>query len=315
MLLLAAVSLCALAGLGAVDGFLAILAVSLLAAMATTGLMPLAETIAMSGVRRAGHDYGRMRLWGSLSFIVAGFLAGAAISASGASAVWFLLVAGAVATLLAAIALPGDPDAAASERRPFDLAGLRKLATDPGFLLFLLAAGAIQSSHAVFYTFGVIEWQRQGIGPAWAAALWAIGVAAEIALFAWSGAIVARLGAVRLLMLGAAAGVLRWLVMAEDFGLVVTVLMQAIHCVSFATLHLGTMHYIYRTVPAGLRNSAQGLYAAFSGGIVMSSAMWFSGFLYSELLGKTYLVMAAISLVALSLALALKRIHHDARSQ
>jgi PPP family 3-phenylpropionic acid transporter len=68
------------------------------------------------------------------------------------------------------------------------------------------------------------------------------------------------------------------------------------------------MHYIHQTVPAGLRNSAQGLYAAISGGIALSASMWLSGLLYGELLGKTYLVMAVLSLVALSFALALKRI-------
>jgi PPP family 3-phenylpropionic acid transporter len=73
-------------------------------------------------------------------------------------------------------------------------------------------------------------------------------------------------------------------------------------------VHLGTMHYIRQTVPSGLRNSAQGLYAAISGGIALSASMWLSGLLYGELLGKTYLVMAAISLVALCFALALKRI-------
>ena len=71
-------------------------------------------------------------------------------------------------------------------------------------------------------------------------------------------------------------------------------------------VHLGTMHYIRETVSAGLRNSAQGLYAAISGGIALSASMWLSGLLYSELLGNTYLVMAAISLAALSFALALK---------
>ena len=57
-----------------------------------------------------------------------------------------------------------------------------------------------------------------------------------------------------------------------------------------------------------MRNSAQGLYAAISGGIALSGGMWLSGLLYGELLGKTYLVMAAISVVALSFELALKRI-------
>jgi PPP family 3-phenylpropionic acid transporter len=109
-------------------------------------------------------------------------------------------------------------------------------------------------------------------------------------------------------MVGIYGGIIRWVFMAQDFGIGATAVLQAFHAISFAMVHLGTMHYIRQTVPAGLRNSAQGLYAAVSGGIALSGSMWLSGLLYSQLLGNTYLVMAAISLVALSFALALKLI-------
>ena len=46
--------------------------------------MPLIETVAMTGVRTAGLDYGRMRLWGSITFIVANFVGGWLIEALGA---------------------------------------------------------------------------------------------------------------------------------------------------------------------------------------------------------------------------------------
>ena len=52
--------------------FWPILGMTLLLSLASTTIMPLTETIAMAGVRQAGHDYGRMRLWGSVSFIAAG---------------------------------------------------------------------------------------------------------------------------------------------------------------------------------------------------------------------------------------------------
>ena len=48
----------------------------LMFAVAWTTIMPLTETVAMSGVKAAGLDYGRMRLWGSLSFIAASFCGG-----------------------------------------------------------------------------------------------------------------------------------------------------------------------------------------------------------------------------------------------
>ena len=104
------------------------------------------------------------------------------------------------------------------------------------------------------------------------------------------------------------SGFLRWVFMSHDFGFAVSAILQSLHAVSFTLLHLGTMHYIRLTVPQGLRNSAQGLYAAFSGGIAMSGVMAVSGMLYGQLLGGTYLVMAVASLAALSFAFALRRV-------
>ena len=305
VLVLAVASLIALGGLAAADGFYAILAVSLLAAMATTGLMPLAETIAMSGVRRAGHDYGRMRLWGSLSFIAAGFIAGAAITGFGPGAVWALLVAGAAATVAAAVALPADPEASSSERRPFSFAGLRTLVSEPGFLLFLLAAGAIQSSHAVFYTFGVIEWQRQGLGPTWAATLWAIGVAAEIGLFAYSRAVVERLGAVGLLVAGALAALIRWLVMAFDPPLALLLPLQALHGLTFGAAHLGALHLMAERVPPSHASTAQALYASVTSGIGLGLATLVAGPIYKAYGSRAYLAMVILALIGIAAAMRL----------
>ena len=56
-----------------VRGFWPILLCATLFLVAIQSIMPLIETIAMAGVKRGGHDYGRMRLWGSASFIVVTF--------------------------------------------------------------------------------------------------------------------------------------------------------------------------------------------------------------------------------------------------
>ena len=150
---------------------------------------------------------------------------------------------------------------------------------------------------------------------------WAISIVAEVSVFAYSNAFVRRFGAINLMQIGISGGFLRWVFMSHDFGLGASIVLQSLHGVSFTMVHLGTMHYIRLTVRQGLRNSAQGLYAAFSGGIVMSGMMAVSGLLYGQLLGGTYLVMAVVSLAALSFAVAcggsapqfwLRRVHKAA---
>ncbi len=63
--------LAALVALSQSSTFWPILICTVAFALAWTTIMPLTETVALSGVKGAGLDYGRMRLWGSLSFIAA----------------------------------------------------------------------------------------------------------------------------------------------------------------------------------------------------------------------------------------------------
>ena len=118
LVLLAWIAMALLVVLTQAHGFPAILALTLLVAVAWTSIMPLAETVAMSGVRAQGLDYGRMRLWGSLSFIAASFAGGWAIVAAGPGAAVWLMVAGAVGTLAAAYLLPAS--SAREPRRKLD---------------------------------------------------------------------------------------------------------------------------------------------------------------------------------------------------
>jgi PPP family 3-phenylpropionic acid transporter len=304
---LAALALVGAALLGVAVGFWALLAVILVGALAAMGLMPLAETLAMSGVRRGGLDYGRMRLWGSVSFIAVGFAAGPAITAFGPSSVLWLIVAGSALTLAAAVALPADPDAGeAGNRRP-GLGQLMGVQLAPRFLLFLAGAAAVQASHAVFYTFGVIEWQRQGLSATWCALLWAVGVAVEIGLFAFSGTVVARLGAIGLLLLGAVAGVVRWLVMAFDPPLALLIPLQGLHGLTFGAAHLGALHFMSATVPAAKAATAQALYASVTAGIGLGLATLAAGPLYTAFGGRAYLAMSALCVVGTAATLALRR--------
>jgi len=304
--------LAALIGLANARGFWPILAAMVVFAVAWTTIMPLAETVAMTGVRTAGLDYGRMRLWGSLSFMAASFLGGWVVEGLGpGSAVW-LIVGGAALTLAAAIGL----------RRPIGLGRLKAATTPPRielasalglirsrpFLVFLLAGGAVQAAHAVFYTFGVLHWRAHGLSAEWCGGLWAISILAEVGLFAFSGAVVARTGAVGLIGLGAGAAVLRWLAMGFDPPLGALVVLQLLHGLTFGATHLGAIHFMARWVPEGQAGTAQALYASVTGGIAMGGAMLVAGPLYAEFGGRAYWAMAALAGVGLGATVLLARL-------
>jgi PPP family 3-phenylpropionic acid transporter len=291
-------------------GFWMILLLTLLISVASTSIMPLTETVAMREVKSKGLDYGRMRLWGSLSFIAASFAGGVAIGYLGPELAVGLLVMGGLATVAGAHLLPVAAPSPLPQSGSTARAGIRDMATllsSRSFLLFLAATGCVQASHAVFYTFGTVHWQAQSLSAGWSGALWSIGVIAEIGLFAFSGAAVRALGPILLIAAGALAGVLRWTVMAFDPPLAALIGLQALHGLTFGAAHLGAVHYIAAAVPPHLAGTAQALYASVTSGIAMGAATLLAGELYASVAAGAYLAMSAMSLLGLAAVLLLLR--------
>ena len=286
------------------SGFWAILLVTLFYAMFWTTVMPLTETVAMAGVRESGLDYGRIRLWGSLTFIVASFAGGLAIELQGARAALWIVIVSSLCVVAATHLLPRPTGAgrlrAATSGPRIRLGDALDLVRAPAFLLFLLTTSAVQATHAVYYVFGTLHWQAAGISTTVIGLLWAVGVVAEIVLFAVAGRILPAQGPVRLIWLAAAATVLRWSVTAVDPPLAVLFAVQVLHGLTFGAAHLGAIHYISDRVPETCAATAQGLYASASAGIVMGAAMMATGPLYAALAGRAYLVMAVVGMAALA---------------
>jgi MFS transporter, PPP family, 3-phenylpropionic acid transporter len=294
--------------------FWPILLLILLFTVAASTSTALAETVAMRGVTAAGLDYGRMRLWGSLSFIAASLCGGLVVDRLGPPAVVWLMALGVALTALAGHGLRpggrpiGGPEAATGPAAPrLRLADALGLLRSRFFLTLLLAVGAVQSAHAALYAFGTLHWVAQGISSGWAGALWAIGVAVEIGLMAFSKAVVQRIGAAELIILGAAASVARWLAMGLDPPLPALVLLQALHGLTYGATHIGAFYLMAQAVADRHAGTAQALYAATTAGIAMGGAMLLSGQLYPSCGGRTYWAMAAIAAVGLAASLALRR--------
>jgi MFS transporter, PPP family, 3-phenylpropionic acid transporter len=285
---------------------------TVLFSLAMSTMMPLTETLAMTGVKAAGLDYGRMRLWGSLSFIVASICGGWLLEPLGAGAAIWLVAGGVVLTVAATHAL----------QRPIGL-GRLKAATSPPrlrvvdalgllrsrvFLLFLLTTGLVQGSHGMFYTFGVLHWREQGLDTAWSGILWGVAIVCEVALFAYSAAVLKRIGPVELIILGCGTAVLRWLLMGFDPPLALLVLLQISHSLTYGASHIGAIHFMSRMVPDQQAGTAQALYASVTGGIGLGGAMLIAGPLYASYGGRAYWAMAIMAAVALAAGVALRRV-------
>jgi MFS transporter, PPP family, 3-phenylpropionic acid transporter len=285
------------------QGLWPLLLVNALTTATASALLPLGETLALGIAYARRLDYGRIRLWGSVSFIVASLGAGAFLAARSSEIVLALLIGAAAINVLACAQLPAP---VAAPRRT-GRSEWRRLLLDRRQLLFLLAATAIQASHSVYYGFGTLHWTALGYSAQTIGWLWAEGVIAEIALFAYGATLLTRLGPARLLVLAGGAGIVRWSLMAGALSLPPLLIAQALHALTFGAAHLGAMHFMARALPAEWSATGQSLYSATVSGIGFGVVMAFSGTLYGALGGGAYLVMAGIAGLGAAAGFALSR--------
>jgi len=291
-----AIMICAAASVGAFvlvgmsAGALAIFLTYALASVFYAPVMPLTESYALKGLSARGRAYGPVRLWGSVSFIAASFITGLAIEAMPAQHLIWIMVAGSVLVALAALALL--PIAVQPRQSPVSPPARTNLLRDRGFLAVLAAASLIQASHAVYYGFSALQWRGEGLDGGSIGALWAIGVVAEIVLFAFQGRL--SISPAGLLMVGALGALLRWGAMMVNPPAALLPFLQILHALSFGATHLGALTYVARHAGEGRAATAQG-HLAIALSAVMAIASAVSGPLYAHYGVASYAAMALMA--------------------
>jgi MFS transporter, PPP family, 3-phenylpropionic acid transporter len=298
MVLLTAVTLAGLVLFALARDLWPLLVLSVLTGASWAAILPLGEAVALGEAKRRDLNYGRIRLWGSLAFILAAIGVGEWLEYAGPSIILWSIAAMVAWLLLACVLLPAaDPKAPRATAADF-----RRLVRDSEVLVFVAGAGLIQVSHALYYGFATLHWRAAGHGELVIGLLWAEGVVAEIGLFACAATLLRWYDPVRLLGLAGALTVARWALTALSTDLAVLVPAQALHAASFGAVHLAAMHYLRDRTPTELHASAQGFYAAIGTALPFGLLTPVAGWLYGVTGGGAFWAMAAIAAAGTAVA-------------
>jgi PPP family 3-phenylpropionic acid transporter len=276
--------------------------VAAVTAVCRSPLIPLSDSITMTHVRREEAEYGKVRLWGTISFIIGSSLGGIILEGRAEDLILWAIVGSCAFAVLGFYMLP---DTRSEGVAPKLNDGLR-LATRPIFMLFVLTVALSMTSHSAVYAFGSLYWRGIGISDSTISFLWAFGAASEIIVF-WKGAaILKRFGPPLLIFAGAVAAVLRWYLTGISTEIWVLTIAQALHAFTFGAAHLGGMTFISRIAPTELLATAQTLYSALAMGAAMAFMMPITGRLYGAFgPEKTFFAMMALAAASSVLALVL----------
>jgi len=288
-----------------------VLGVSLLLAIVWTPHSPLVDSLALSGVRRFGCDYSKMRIWGSVIFFCANFFGGVIIAQTSEQIVPVMISVGLAVGLAASFLAPrlGRPRLAS----PLSTADLPEAAPSlmrPYFLFFVASAGVTVASHAFLYAFVSIYWKSLGISDSTIGILWAFAVVAEVGMFMVFTRLFGQVPATTTLMLASIAAMVRWIAFPMIWPLGLGVfgffLVQALHAVSTGLILLSLQKMIAETVSEARTGAAQGI-NFFASGFGLAIMTLLSGPIYEAMAQSGFYVMAAVALGGLGLGIMARR--------
>lgn len=261
-------------------------------------LVPLTDALAATWQKQIRMDYGRVRLWGSLAFVIGSALTGQLVAVWGHNAILYSLIFSVLAMLLGMLLKPSVMPQGEARTHGGAERSLWALLKEGPVWRFLLCVTLLQGAHAGYYSFGSIYWQEAGYSASTIGYLWSLGVVAEVIIFASSNVLFRRWNARNLLLLSACCGVLRWSLMAYSTELGWLLLIQVLHCGTFTVCHLAAMRFIAaRQGQEVIRLQAVYSALAMGGGIAVMTVI--AGFLFEHWQGGVFWVMAAVAAPAL----------------
>jgi PPP family 3-phenylpropionic acid transporter len=254
-------------------------------------------------------SYGRLRAWGSISFIAVVLVLGKLIEIVGIEIVVVLILGGSALLSLISSSVPRLVS------RPEALIAQGKVRfTRPKVILFLSCAFLMLVSHGAYYGFFSIHLENLGHPSAFIGVCWALASAAEITVMVQSERIFNRFTLEHVLLFSFLAAAARWLILYRVESGALILLSQGLHAMTYGSFHMASILYIDRMAPENAKTVGQAVNNALTYGLGLMVGFFLNGYLY-EIVGShpLFLISAGVAAAAAALfgvgQLAARRAH------
>jgi PPP family 3-phenylpropionic acid transporter len=260
-------------GFAVLAGFIAIffeesagaIALTLLAmSLFSAGASPLVEAITLSALQGRAGQYGPIRLWGSVGFILAVLGTGAWLDFHDTATLVVIAIALSAVVCAVSFAVPDGP----APQHPPGGERLGAVLRRPEVLAFFGACFCMTAAHGTLYVFYTIFLEQAGYSKTLIGGLWTVGVVAEIGLFLRLPQIMRRFSLRALLLASFACAVLRFPVIGWGVdSLLLLAAAQLLHAATFGAFHAGSVAAVHRLFPGALAARGQALYSSIAYGL------------------------------------------------
>jgi MFS transporter, PPP family, 3-phenylpropionic acid transporter len=264
-----------------------------LAVISQSAIVPVVDAAAMRVTVRRGTDFGAIRAWGTVGYVVAIFATGLLVSWLGGNIFVGLFVILGCLRAVASLLLP-------QFRAPEKVATIHGAATQfshlmkPWLLVPLVAWAMIFSTHLVLNAFQALIWKQQGFDESTISFLIGLGAISEAAMFFAFKHFGNRFEPRHLMVVSGVVATLRWIAMAYAPNVYFLVPLQLLHSVTYAMGFLGCMRFVTKWTAEDMAAEAQGFAVVVQQvmGIFMFTIF---GRLITNFAAQTYFASAAMA--------------------
>lgn len=241
--------------------------------------LPQIESATLNYLNDQRDQYGAIRLWGSIGFIVTVSLLGVLIDWAGPKVIF---PAGVVCLVLLLIVSLFMRDVSLTAPAKRIASGSIRSLISPKVILLLVLCVLMQASHAPFYTFFSIYLESYGYSKSLIGVLWSLGVVFEIIVFIFCHKIMRRYRLTHLLSLTFLIAGIRWFLLAQyPETLTVVLISQVMHAITYGLYHSVMIQLIDRYFQGPYQVRGQALYSSITFGVGGAAGSIASGYIWT----------------------------------
>ena len=255
-------------------------------------LISFLEAFSLDVLGRARQSYGKLRAWGSVSFILVVLLLGNLIDVFNIRLVLILILVGGFLQSIAAMWLPR-----ATASKSSSLTGQPETLLQLHTLVFLLCGFLMLASHGAYYGFFSIHLETLGFSKTFIGISWALASAVEILVMIFSGRLFRRFSLDMVLIFSFGIAAFRWMALSLAQSPHLILLTQPLHAVTYAAFHMASILYIDTLSPNQNKTLGQAVNNAVQYGLGLMIGFLLNGYLYGRI--GSFALFAVSSMLAL----------------
>jgi MFS transporter, PPP family, 3-phenylpropionic acid transporter len=252
-------------------------------------IIALLEATTMDVLAKEKKSYGRIRAWGSISFIGMVLILGKVIDLFAVDIILILIFAGSL--ILAFVSLKIPPT---KTRKEALLTRDARSLFDRRVIVFLFCGFLMLASHGAYYGFFSIHLENLGYGSTFIGIAWALASSAEILVMIQSDRIFNRFSLENVLFFSMLAAAVRWTILFFAASAEVILLSQLLHALTYGTFHMASILYIDRLAPAKAKTLGQAVNNALTYGLGLMVAFFVDGYLYETIGSVALFLMSSV---------------------